>query len=369
SEEDGELILNRIAVGNHILVGGDNIDFTLAYAVSKHFTEKGIRLDTSQMLSLVYNCKIAKEKMLNDPDSESEQIVILGRGRGVVGGALKTELKRSEVENIIIDGFFPITNIDDMPKKKVSGFKELGLHYESDTAITKHLAKFLKIHAKKLELEDKSFIHPTGVLFNGGVTKSVIIRERIIDVLNRWVSAENGEEVKVITGDNPDLAVSMGASFYGLAKRGRGIRIRGGTSRAYYVGIETAMPAIPGMPTPIKALCVVPFGMEEGTDVEIRGQEFGLVIGEHATFRFLSSVVRKDDKAGTIVEYWEEDEIEELAPLETTITAEGIEGGTVIPVRLHSFVTEIGTLQLWCESVDGKYRWKLEFNLREEEEE
>ncbi len=367
TEEDGDLSLNRIAVGEHILLGGDNMDLTLAYAVRKRFSDKGIKLDSQQMFELIYNCRNAKERMLNDPECKAVPVTVLGRGRSVVGGTLQEELDRLEVENIIIEGFFPITNIEDLPvERKAVGFKEIGLSYASDSAVTRYLSKFLKQHVQKIESEERSFIHPTKILFNGGVTKASEIRNRIIDVLNGWLASDNGEPVSILEGDDPDMSVAMGSSYYGFAKAGNGIRIRAGASRTYYVGIETSMPAVPGMLIPIKTLCVVPFGMEEGTDAEIPGQEFGLVVGDQAVFRFLSSTIRKDDTVGEVLDEWDEDEIEELAPLETMLSAEGIEEGTLIPVKLHSYLSEIGTLELWCESVDGQNKWKLEFHVREE---
>jgi hypothetical protein len=160
-----------------------------------------------------------------------------------------------------------------------------------------------------------------------------------------------------------DLAVARGAAYYGLVRRGKGIRIRGGTARAYYIGVETSLPAVPGSPPPLKALCVVPFGMEEGTETDVPGQEFGLVVGEPAEFRFLSSAQRRTDPVGTLVEDYQ-DQIEELSPLATTLERSGKEGRTV-PVHLHSKVTEVGTLELWCLSRDQKEKWKLEFNVRE----
>ena len=369
TEEEGDLALRRIAVGDHILLGGDNMDLTLAFEAKKKFLEKGIKLDSQQMLALVYNCRLAKEKMLNDPECISQPVVILGRGRSVVGGTIQTEIERDEVEEIVLEGFFPKCDIDDFPvRRRATGLKELGLHYESDSAITKHLARFLKQQGGKKEEDQKIFLHPTKLLFNGGVSKSSAVRDRVVEMLNQWLKEDNDKPVTIIEGNNPDLAVARGAAYYGLAKQGRGIRIRGGTSRAYYVGIETAMPAVPGMVPPIKALCVVPFGMEEGTDTEIKDHEFGLVVGEQAVFRFLGSTTRKEDRPGILLEDWYEDELIELAPLEATLTHEDIEGGTVVPVTFHSYVTEVGILELWCESMDDKYRWKLEFNVRETEE-
>ncbi len=365
-EEKGDLVLNRIAVGNHILLGGDNIDLTLAYRVRQHFIDDGVKLDPQQMLGLIYNCRNAKETMLNDPECDDFQVTILGRGRSVIGGALTKELARSEVEETILDGFFPKTDINENPvEKRASGFKELGLHYAADTAVTRYLSKFLRQHVKEGDDDNRTFVHPAKILFNGGVTKASAIQERIIDVLNDWLTAESGDAVEVIEGNDPDSAVARGAAYYGFAKKEKGVRIRGGVGRAYYVGIETSMPAVPGMPPPLKAMCVVPFGMEEGTDRELPGQEFGLIVGEQAVFHFMCSSVRKDDEPGITLDYWDEEEISDLAPLETTLSGEGADGN-VIPVRLHSFITELGTLELWCESIEDDRRWKLEFNVRED---
>jgi hypothetical protein len=182
-------------------------------------------------------------------------------------------------------------------------------------------------------------------------------------ILNAWSGKAGAQPVKVLQGNDLDLAVARGAAYYGLVRRGKGVRIRGGTARAYYVGVATSLPAVPGTPPPIKALCVVPFGMEEGTEADVPGQEFGLVVGEPAEFRFLGSSVRRGDPVGTIVEEWE-GQVDELSPLATALEAPGQDGRTV-PVHLHSKVTEVGTLELWCISRDGKQKWKLEFNVRE----
>ncbi len=368
-DEAGELVLNRVAVGEHILLGGDNMDLTLAYSVRKHFSDRKINLDTKQMLGLIYSCREAKETMFNNPDEAARPIVILGRGRSVVGGTLETELKRGEIEETIINGFFPECSVYDLPvERKAAGFKELGLQYATDTAVTKYLAKFLRQNMRESQADSDRhpFIHPSKILFNGGVTKASAISERLVSVLNSWLSSDSSDNVDIIEGSDPDTAVATGAAYYGFAKRGKGIRIRSGAGRSYYIGVETSMPAVPGMAAPFKAICVVPFGMEEGTDYKIPSQEFGLVVGEHAVFRFLSSLVRKEDATGSVVEAWDEGEIEELTSLETTLHAEGMEAGTLVPVKLHSYLNEIGVLELWCEASDGSGRWKLEFNVREE---
>ena len=198
--------------------------------------------------------------------------------------------------------------------------------------------------------------------------KAALLRERLMEVLNNWLGEEGFGPLgaKEIL-DSPDLdhAVARGAAYYGKARRGRGVRIRSGSPRTYYLGIESAMPAVPGMEAPLKALCVVPFGMEEGTEAKLSDREFGLVVGEPAEFRFLSSTLRKQDQIGALIEDWG-DEIEEMSPLEVTLKLEGQEKA-VLPVRLEMGVTEVGTLELWCVSRDGTHRWKLELNIREKD--
>ena len=163
--------------------------------------------------------------------------------------------------------------------------------------------------------------------------------------------------------------MALGAAYYGQVRRGKGIRIRGGVPRSYYVGIETSAPAVPGVAPPIKALCVVPMGMEEGTEADVPGPEFGLVVGEPAEFRFLGSTTRRDDPVGTVLDRWQPEELQELAPIETVLAAEDGQAGEAVPVRLHAHVTEVGTLELWCNSTRDPRRWKLEFNVRETPEE
>jgi molecular chaperone DnaK (HSP70) len=370
SEEGGELALKRIAVGEHILLGGDNMDITLAYTLQRRLADEGTKLDSKQLRGLFQSCRVAKENLLKDKGSKSEKVTVLGGGSRVVGGTIRTELTRKDVESILIDGFFPHCKSTDRPQEgRRVGLQEIGLPYAADPAATRHLAKFLGQNRPAGEEKGRgsksrpTFRHPTGILFNGGVMKANVLRQRLTDLLNEWLEAEGSENVRVLEGTDPDLAVARGAAYYGLARRGKGVRIRGGAARTYYVGIETAMPAVPGMATPLKALCVAPFGMEEGTEADIPGQEFGLVVGEPAEFRFLSSVTRREDKVGTILEEWNTGEIEELSPLNTVLSWEGQEG-MVVPVRLHSRVTELGMLELWCATRDNSQRWKLEFNIR-----
>jgi hypothetical protein len=204
---------------------------------------------------------------------------------------------------------------------------------------------------------------PTHVLFNGGVLNAPIVRERILSSLNSWLSAEGMPPIKPLSGEDLMHAVSRGAAYYGLARRGRGVRIRGGVPRTYYVGVESAMPSIPGFPAPLKALTVVPFGMEEGTDRVIPNREFGLIVGQPAEFRFFTSATRKNDEPGHLIEDFG-DELQELSPMEVSFGSGESSSSEVVPVSFETIVTETGMLQLWCVARDGR-RWKLEFNVRE----
>jgi hypothetical protein len=375
-EENGDLALKRVAVGEHILLGGDNMDLALARLLQQKLEAEGHRIDTYQLQVLWHQCRSAKEYLFEHPKSQKQDVTLLGKGRKLVGGTIKTELLREELNRILVQGFFPEVGSDEMPvRQRRIGFQELGLPYAADAAITKHLARFLlqqvqnSPEAGNIRRGRSGLACPTHVLFNGGVMKAAVLRERLVGVLNSWLTKEEFDplgEANVL--DTPDLehAVARGAAYYGRARRGQGVRIRSGVSRTYYIGIESAMPAVPGMEAPVKALCVVPFGTEEGTQAVLPDREFGLVVGEPAEFRFLSSTIRKQDHVGDLLENWG-GEIEELSPLEVTLTLEG-QQGSVLPVRLESRVTEIGTLELWCASREGTNRWKLELNIREKSE-
>ncbi|HEV3163996.1 MAG TPA: Hsp70 family protein [Isosphaeraceae bacterium] len=360
-EQEGDLALTRLAVGEHILLGGDNMDLALAHAVAETLPGGMAGLDPVQRVALSYACRTAKETLFAHKNKASAPVAVLGRGSRVVGGAVKTELTREMLNRVLLEGFFPVCEPTAQPERgRRVGLTEIGLPYAADPAITRHLARFLGRQAGSLHTGG-SFVKPSAVLFNGGVFQAEPLRSRVVEVLSGWA----GESVPTLETADLDLAVALGAAYYGLVRRGRGIRIRGGVPRAYYVGIESSAPAVPGVTPPIKALCVVPMGMEEGTETDVPGPEFGLVVGEQAEFRFLGSTTRRDDAPGTILDRWAAEELQELAPLETSLGAEDGKDGETVPVRLHSHVTEVGTLDLWCQSTRGEGRWKLEYNVRE----
>jgi molecular chaperone DnaK (HSP70) len=346
TEAAGELKLDRIAVGDHILLGGDNMDLALARHVAESLAAKGTKLDALQFQALWQQCRAAKEKLL-DPAFEADEqpVTILGRGSGLVGGAIRAKLSRAEVQSLLVDGFLPRVERDARPAKaRRAGLAEIGLPYASDAAITRHLAEFLARAGGP---------PPTKILFNGGVLRGAAIRARVLEVLNSWLP----QAAQPLEGDDLMHAVARGAAYYGLAREGRGVRIRGGISKTYYVGIETSVPAVPGMPAPMKALAVAPFGMEEGASHQFPDQQFGLYVGEPAEFRFFSS--SRHDEAGAILEEIP-DELAEMPPMEVTLTGEA----GLTPVTLESHVSETGMLELYCVARDGR-RWKLSFNVRE----
>jgi hypothetical protein len=337
--------------------------------VADQLAQKGTRIDALQLQALWNNCRTAKEKLLEPGNKKDEEpVTILGKGTGVVGGTIKAKLQRADLERLLLEGFLPAVSSHDMPaRQRRSGLQELGLPYAADAAMTRHMARFLRQQASEAEQGGvrrgpSGLACPTHVLFNGGVLNAGLIRERLLGVLNSWLAEEGLAPVKPLSGEDLMRAVSRGAAYYGLARRGRGVRIRGGVPRTYYVGIETAMPSVPGLSAPLKALTVVPFGMEEGTDLRIPNREFGLVVGEPAEFRFFTSAVRKNDDVGHLIEDFGED-LQELAPMEVNLPAQQ-DAADVVPVSFETVVTETGMLQLWCVARDGR-RWKLEFNVRE----
>jgi hypothetical protein len=373
SEENGDLTLKRVAVGDHILLGGDNMDLALARVLQQRLAALGNRIETWQLLGLWHQCRIEKEKLFESPKTQKRPITLLGKGTKLIGGTIKTELVREDLDQVLVEGFFPKVASGELPAlQRRVGFQELGLPYAADPAITKHIARFLSEQVRNspeaagIRRGRSGLACPTHILFNGGVMKAAVLRDRVVEVLNNWLRQEGFDSLgaeQILDAPHLEHAVARGAAYYGKARRGRGVRIRSGASRTYYIGIESAMPAVPGMEAPLKALCVVPFGMEEGTEATIPGREFGLVVGEPAEFRFLSSSVRKQDHVGSLLEDWGTD-IEELSPLQVTLKLDG-QQGAIVPVRLETRVTELGTLQVWCVSRDGTQRWKLELNIRE----
>jgi hypothetical protein len=385
-ERDGSLDLVRVAVGDHILLGGDNMDLALAHLVKQKLEAAGKAPDRSQQASLVHACRVAKERLLGDPALDAVPIAIASRGSALLGGTMRAELTRGEVEKTIVEGFFPVVGHDARPVTRArAALTQLGLPYAADPGITRHLASFLSRQAAALGTRGRQvsglagawsepegeraprLLHPTALLFNGGVMKGEALRSRLVETINAWVVADGGAPVRVLEGADLDLAVARGACSYAMVRRSRGLRIRGGTARAYYVGIESAVPAVPGVEPPVSAMCVAPFGMEEGSEASLPPHELGVVVGEPVRFRFFGSSVRREDAAGAVLEEWSGGELEELPPIEVTLPAEGRREGDVVPVHLRSRVTEVGTLLLEAEPaqpIKTDERWRVELSVR-----
>ena len=383
TEEQGNLILNRVAVGDHILLGGDNMDLALAYRLNAKLTQQGKPLQPWQILGVTQGCRDAKEALLSDPDLASVKIVVPSRGSKLIGGSLQVELLQEEVQQTLVEGFFPVCQVTERPVEKPrSALTQMGLPYAQDAGVSRHIASFLgrqhaalsspnpevpgneMFGADDASQSTESFVRPTAILFNGGVLKSNLLAERLISIINSWLTDANTDTAKWLQGADLDLAVASGAAYYGKLRHSDGVRIRGGIASSFYVGVESAMPAIPGMEPPVEALCVAPFGMEEGSSVELSGREFGLVVGQPVEFKFFGSNVRRDDSVGTLLDYWMPEELEALPAISITLPPEGREVGEIVAVTLAASVSELGTLKLEAIASDNQQRWQIEFDVR-----
>jgi hypothetical protein len=372
----GNLELERISVGEHILLGGDNMDLALAYTLQARLESEGKSLDAWQFLTLVHAAERAKITLFEDNSLAEAPIAVPSRGSSLFAKTIATALDRASLSQVVLDGFFAQTALDDLPREaRRSGLQEFGLPYASDPVISKHLARFLTRSLQNVKASDRltalvgsraigQALMPTAVLFNGGVFKAAPLRARVLALLASW---NGGQAVRELEGFEPDLAVAHGAAIYGRHRAtGKGMRIRAGTSRSYYIGLESSMPAIPGFRPPVKALCAVPQGMQEGTELLIEGRTFGLVTGRAAEFRFFSSPARSGDIPGQVLPDAER-ELEETGLLEVELPAlADAPAGQVVPVQIESVVTELGTLELWMKHTNSDRRWKIEFQVRME---
>jgi molecular chaperone DnaK (HSP70) len=375
SEHQGDLALERIAVGEHLLLGGDNMDLALAHALGEALAAAGTPVDDTQFLALVHAARAGKEAMLGDASLTEVPISVPARGRRLVASTLRTTLTREQVNRVVVDGFFPRTAPTDLPVvRRAGGLREAGLPYAADAALSKHLARFLTRSRANVEsslallqavggparLARAPLLVPDAVLFNGGVFNSEALRHRVLELLTAWA----GSPVRALAGARPDHAVALGAAAYArLRATGHGVRIKAGTARSCYIGMESATLAVPGRRATTKALCVAPQGMEEGTRHALLDQEFFLYTGETAEFRFFTSEARAGDRPGQLLP--DASELEESARLEVNLPSpEGHAPGEEVPVRLEAVVTELGNLELYLVHVASAQRWKLELNVR-----
>jgi molecular chaperone DnaK (HSP70) len=352
----------RVAVGDHLMLGGDNIDLALAHHVEKKLG--GIRLDAEQWSALRYACRNAKEKLLGDLPSDRWPVTIAGRGSRIIGGSIQSELTREEVTRIVLDGFFPRVARTDAPAKGAKlGLQEFGLPFVSDPAIPKHLSAFLQRHKAEAigqggHAGDDRSARPDAILFNGGALTPAIVRDRVVEVVASWFADDPGAPYtpRVLANTSLDLAVALGAAYYGVVRRGGGIRIGGGTARSFYVGFHAENDHRPW-------LCVVPRDAQEGDEIAITNRDFDLIVGQPVAFPLASSSVRPDDKPGDLVPA-HPDSILELPPLQSLMRVGRKAKAEQVPVRLAARVTEVGTIELWCQSRTDDRRWRLQIQLR-----
>jgi molecular chaperone DnaK (HSP70) len=350
--KDGGVLFHRVAVGEHLILGGDNLDLALAHYVEAKLG--AAKLQPRQWGLLIRLCRQVKETFLGRNPPEKLSVSVAAPGAKLIGGARQVELTRAEVEGLLVDGFLPIVESAARPTARRSGFQEFGLPYASDAAITRYLAAFLTAHR---EATDAQASRPDLVLFNGGLFESPFLRERLIDVLKKWFSQNDPSWSPVILQNNRmDLAVARGAAYYGTVRRGRGVRISGGLAHAYYLGVETDKePA---------AICLLPAGVEQGQVIELTGRRLLLRVRQPAEFPLYYSSTRTTDRAGDLIPI-DPEQLTTLPPIRTVLqSSRATEDRQTASVQLHARLTEVGTLDIWCAEVAGDRRWKLQFDVR-----
>jgi hypothetical protein len=360
---DDEITFERTAIGEHILLGGDNVDLALAHRLEE--TLGGVHLSLRQRQALRRQCCTAKEHLLSQMELDQLPIRLLGSGRSLVGGSLSLELTREDVMATLLEGFLPQTAWNDYPERERRvGLRELGLPYASEPAITKHLAYFLtaaaKTHAAASDAAspDPEMMCPNAILFNGGFFTPAPVRERILDTLNSWLRAKGvTRDLKVLQNTIPETAVAVGAAYYGYVRRRGGLRIHGGSARAYYLGVQ----ADQAQPEDIQAVCVLPRGTEEGTTLELN-RAFTVLTNQPVTFTLYSSIARQDAHADVVT--LRAEDVHRHVPLIAELRFGKKSRKVEIPVQLSAHYSEVGTLEVWCESQTTEHRWRLQFQLR-----
>lgn len=371
-DEGGNLGLERIAVGDHILLGGDNMDMAIAYMMKEEFEKEGLSLDSWQFLSLQNEARRGKEALLAS-DLEEVPLSITKRGNKLIANTVTRNLKREDLNRLVLEGFFPLSDIEEDLEDSDLGFQEWGLPYEKDPAVSKHLATFLKRAFQTLKAspqlqdflklpEDKNFLSPTHILFNGGVFSAVVLKERVLELLKSW---DKDSKIKVLENKRLDLAVAEGAAYFAHTKAsGKGVRIKAGTMNSYYIGLEAARLAVPGVKAKVRGLCIVPQGTEEGSELPSPKAQFALKTGDTVRFRLFHSKKRGTDGVGSLIDD-AEFSLEESRALNVSLDGDGAEKR--VPVTLQAGVNDVGTLEVFMKHMKSEKKWKLEFDLRKSE--
>ncbi len=360
SEPDGRIRFHRVAVGEHLILGGDNLDLALAHHVERKLRGEG-KLEPRQWAVLVRTCRQVKETLLGNHAPSQLTVNLPGTGARLIGGGIQVEVTQDEVRELLLEGFFPQVRLDAKPVSRRSGFQEFGLPYAPEPAITRYLAAFLTAH-RHVALEetetatDHDPARPDIVLFNGGVFESFVLRDKLLEVLTSWFRGPGHENWKPVVLDNDrlDLAVARGAAYYGMVRRGQGVRIAAGLARTYYIGVESEPPT---------AVCLVPAGVEPGHDVDLTERRFELRISEPVEFPLYVSSLRLTDRPGQAVPF-DREQMTPLPPIRTVLKTRKRNATGRISVNLHARLTEIGTLDLWCSEREGRGSWRLQFDVR-----
>jgi hypothetical protein len=360
---NGKLAFRRLAVGDHLMLGGDNVDVALARRIEVQLFGQPGKLDSVQWSGLVQSCRAAKETLLGENATERVSVSVAGRSSKVIGSRIQAEVTRDQIVGLMLDGFLPVVPWDAEPASRpASGLQEFGLPYVADPAITRHLARFLRRHRVTLmDQTSRNMTRPDAILFNGGVLTPTSVRSRFLEALTAWFRPESRDwSPIVLESDSLDLAVARGAAHYGLVRRGGGVRIGGGTARTYYVGIES-----PGADRPL-TVCVVPRGLEEGQELQVEGRQFQLLLGKPVSFPIYTSTTRMQDRPGDVIPL-DEQFMDSMPPVQTTLRS-GTRTSAVrtVPVSLLARYTELGTVELWCVSNQDNRRWRLQFQTRQD---
>ena len=399
---DDKVQFHRVAVGEHLILGGDNFDLALAHHVEQKLGDR--KLEPRQWAVLVGTCRQMKETMLGPQPPARLTISLPGSGTRLIGGAIQVEITREEVEQLVLDGFFPRAGLDEKPQGRRSGFQEFGLPYAPDAAVTRYLAAFLTAHRHVALEGDEAAGHdparPDIVLFNGGVFMATAIRDRLLDVLGSWFNSSPlpsplsaAWSPVVLDNERLDLAVARGAAYYGMVRRGQGVRIAAGLARTYYIGVEASSSSplpqagegpgvraagtttelaqqspVSPLPSPLSsapqehAICLLPAGIEPGRDIELTDRPFHLLVSEPVEFPLYVSSTRLTDKPGELAPI-DRERMTPLPPIRTVLQTRR-RSDRSIDVHLHARLTEIGTLDLWCSEAAGRGSWRLQFDIR-----
>jgi molecular chaperone DnaK (HSP70) len=361
-EASGRPRFERIAVGDHLILGGDNIDLALARRLEAQFSKKKLSLSGDRWKTLCHQCRQAKETLL-DGRADSRKITLMGEGGQLIAGTLTASLRNTAVEETILNGFFPLVEPSEKkPRAGRKGITEFGLPYEQEPAITRHMCWFLEQHtADVTSFLQKDRPEPDIILFNGGSLKPAVIRERILSAVRQWFNQPDDTLPRVLDNPHPDLAVAMGAAYYGLVKIGRGVRVGSGSPRAFYLGVA-GHSEVRKKEDRKQAICLVERGLEEGTDIELQDRQFEVLTNQPVTFDIYSSSFRSGDRCGDLVTI--DDSFTPLPPIQTVIQygKKGVQ--TRIPIHIAASYTETGSLALWCRSLMSAHRWHLQFQLR-----